>query len=706
MSKNQELKNTTFDSSKYFLNRELSWIQFNERVLEEAKDKNNPLMERLRFLTIFENNLDEYFMVRVAGIKQKIANNIEALTPDKVSPKEQFDLIHERLTILNAEVYEVLNKDLLKDLEKAGINIASVNSLEEKNIQYLNKLFEEKIYPILTPLAVDTGRPFPWLANRSLNLAVILKDNNDNFSKKDLFAVVQIPQMLPRLFLLPDHEKESRRYVLKEDIIAYFAEKLFYGYTVKNSIPFKITRDSDLIIEEDEVDDLLAAIQKELRRREKGSPVRLEIPLNTPEFIVTKIKNSLKLEKKDIYYCDGIIFLEELRELFNDPLLNKESFNPFTPVSVYDYNKPEEIFELIKKNDIFIHLPYESFSIVEDFLNAAADDPNVLAIKQTLYRTGPKSDILDALIRAARNGKQVTALVEVKARFDEETNIQWAKLLEKEGIHVVYGIAGIKIHAKMALVLRKEGDTLQRYIHLSTGNYNSSTARVYTDMGYFTTDREIAEDINNLFNRITGYTKLTQMKKIFASPVGIKQKVIELIQEEIKNKKENKKAGITLKMNALVDEDIIRELYNASKSGIEIKLLIRGICCLVPGVKNISENIKVYSIVGRLLEHSRLFIFENAGDPLVFLSSADWRPRNFQRRIEIMFPILDENIKKRILSEIVPVYFSDNEKTRILNSEGKYIRKKIVEKEEILNAQEIFIKKSRAKLAKETQKTK
>lgn len=693
----QLIEDKVLDNPENYINRELSWLRFNQRVLEEAQDKNNPLLERIRFLTICESNLDEYFMVRVASLKQKIANEIIDVGADGMSPREQLDKVHEFLNGFYEEWYKTLNAEILPELETTGITFPPLSSLSEEDRTTIEEYFRGQVFPILTPLAIDPGHPFPRLANRSLNVAVLLKKRKQT-EGAPLFAVVQVPSLLNRLIRLPSSTPENSRYVWLEDIILQHLGELFSGFDLLDVALFKITRDSDIIIEEDEVDDLLMTIQAELRRREKGAPVRLEVKSEISPTMSERLRKAFQLQESEIFFVEGAIPLSGYKDLFEDPLLKPHSFDPFTAITSVEYDHPGQIYGLIRKQDIPLHHPYDSFSIVEDFISNAADDPSVLGIKMTLYRTGGKSRILDALIRAARNGKQVTALVELKARFDEETNIQWAKKLEAEGIHVVYGLMGFKTHGKVTLILRKEEDKIERYVHLATGNYNGITARLYTDTGLLTKDAEIAEDITHLFNSITGYAKLPKMNKIFTSPGNLKRRVIELIRMEAEHAQAGRKSGIIAKMNSLVDADVIRELYLASAAGVQIDLIIRGICCVRPGVEGLSENIRVRSIVGRLLEHSRIFVFENDGDKKVYEASADWMPRNFNRRIETMYPLEDPKIQSFITEELLPLYLADNVKTRVLHSDGTYEKLQPAEGEEAVNVQETLIARSRREL--------
>lgn len=692
----------SLDDPSLFINRELSWLQFNERVLAEATDTNNPLLERLRFITICESNLDEFFMVRVAGIKQKIANKIEDRVPDGLSNREQLKKILETLEGYYERIYNILNKEIFPEFKKIGIEFEKTNELTKADSKAIDNYFQEVVYPVLTPLAIDPGHPFPRLANLSLNMGVILKNPNIKAKGKHnvLFAVVQVPKLLPRLFLLPQRaDSDVRRYVWLEDIIAANMQQLFSGYEIEEIDTFKLTRDSDLIIEEDEVDDLLTTIQRELREREKGSAVRLEVSTGISKRMLAELQGDLKLEDNEILYCNGRVKLSGIKVLMDDVILSGMSYESYTPIAPVDYEHPEAIFRSIRKSDIFVHLPFHSFSMVEDFLSVAADDPKVLGIKMTLYRTGGESPILNSLIRAVRNGKQVTTLVELKARFDEETNIQWAKKLEEEGIHVVYGLLNLKTHSKICMVLRQEEGIIKRYVHLSTGNYNATTARLYTDMALFTHDKQIAEDVSQLFNVITGFSRLPLMHKLSTAPGFLKMHILQFIRRERKQQNEGSQGHIIAKMNSLVDADVIKELYRASQAGVQIDLMIRGICCLRPGIEGVSENIRVRSIVGRLLEHSRFFIFHNQGKDDIFFSSADWMPRNFNKRIETMFPIENEKIKRHILDDLVPLYLSDNLKSRELQADGTYIHNWPKEGEKGISAQEVLIKEARAELS-------
>jgi polyphosphate kinase len=677
---------------EHYINRELSWLKFNDRVLEEAVDDFNPVLERLRFLLITENNLDEFFMVRVAGLKQKLFNEIDAENADGMQVHEVLKQISLAVADYYDRAYRLLDSVLMPLFNERGVHIVGSDELSAEETGKARRYFDSEIFPILTPLAVDIGHPFPRLANRSANLAVSLRRKGKEDSP-EYFAVVQIPSLLPRLFLISEDARQ-RRYIFLEDIIRMFSHRLFKGFDVSEIHSFRLTRDSDLVIEEDEGESLMKVIQLELRRREKGAAVRLEVRQTMPDRILTRLMQALDLGRDDVYAVSGRLPMYSYKALLDDPLVASDCFKVFTPVSPIKYDSPDELFAHIRREDVLLHHPFHSFALVEDLLEAASEDPTVLGIKITLYRTGTRSRIVDALMRAARNGKQVTALVELRARFDEETNIQWAKRMEEEGVHVVYGLIGYKTHCKIALIVRKEASKIVRYVHMSTGNYNSATARLYTDLSLMTVDKDIAQDATHLFNSITGYSKLPAMQKLATSPGNLKSTVIRLIRTEKELAKAGKKGRLIAKMNSLVDPEVIDELYRASQAGVQIDLIVRGICCLRPGVPGISENIRVRSIVGRLLEHSRILVAHNGGDPKIYLMSADWMPRNFIRRVEIAFPIENKSVKETILKNILQRYLDDSDSARILKPDGTYVRIREAGKEG-LNAQRTFIAESR-----------
>src|SRR4051794_19028175 len=674
-------------SAKLFINRELSWLGFNERVLEEAHDPTVPLIERLKFVAIVSSNLDEFFMVRVAGLKQQLSGNVAETPPDGLTAAEQLAAISTRAHAMVANLYAAWRNDIEPGLTQAGIRRVAPGELTPDQKAHLSAYFAREVWPVLTPLAVDPGHPFPMLRNRSLNLAVFMHREKDKTGRREtVVAVVQVPSVLPRLTEVPlppaapatsDGNGVAAAaptrfaYMLLEDLITMHAGELFPGFRVLGCSAFRVTRNFDLSIDEDEADDLLKTIQKELRRRERGSAVRLEIAHDTPVEVVVFLRSALRLEPDDVYLFDGPLHLADFAPLGGRDELRPYRDEPFSPQMVPPLQEYDDIFAVIAQRDILLQHPYESFEDVVEFISEAADDPNVLAIKQTLYRTSADSPIVRSLIRAAENGKQVTAVVELKARFDEAPNIQWARTLEDSGVHVVYGLIGLKTHCKVALVVRREGNRIKRYVHLSTGNYNPSTARVYGDLSYFTARDAYADDAGALFNLLTGYSSPPSWKKFHVAPIGLQERIITLIERETAL---GARGRIVAKMNALVDATVIKSLYRASQAGASIDLIVRGICCLRPGVPGTSDNIRVTSIVDRFLEHARIFSFENGGKREVYLSSADWMPRNFQRRVEVMFPIEDEGLRDRVFDEILGIALMDNVKSRRLGPDGSYSR--------------------------------
>jgi polyphosphate kinase len=671
--------------AQLFINRELSWLAFNERVLEEARDRNVPLAERLKFLAIVASNLDEFFMVRVAGLKQQLSGNVAETPPDGLTAAEQLAAISTRTHAMITEQYRIWRDDIEPGLDAARVRFLRPDELTPPQKQHLSSYFAHEVWPVLTPLAVDPGHPFPMLRNRSLNLAVFMqreKEKDKVARRETMVAVVQVPSVLPRMTEVPTADGNGApagasaagagfSFMLLEDLIAMHAGELFPGYRVLNCSAFRVTRNFDLSIDEDEADDLLKTIQKELRRRERGSAVRMEIEHDTPTEVVGFLRSALRLENDDVYLFDGPLHLADLMPISGRDELRDHRDEPFSPQIVPPLQEYEDIFRVIAQRDILLQHPYESFEDVVEFISEAADDPNVLAIKQTLYRTSADSPIVRALIRAAENGKQVTAVVELKARFDEAPNIQWARTLEDAGVHVVYGLIALKTHCKVALVVRREGNRIKRYVHLSTGNYNPSTARIYGDLSYFTAREAYADDAGALFNLLTGYSSPPSWQRFSIAPLGLQERIIALIEREAAL---GARGRIIAKMNSLVDAPVIKALYRASQAGVQIDLIVRGICCLRPGVPGTSENIRVISIVDRFLEHARIFHFENGGKREVYLSSADWMPRNFQRRVEVMFPIEDEGLRDRVVDEILGIALADNVKARKLLADGSYVR--------------------------------
>ena len=645
-----------------YLNRELSWLDFNSRVLEEAFEKENPVMERVKFLSITESNLDEFFMVRVAGVMDKMHSKADDKDASGMTSPELTAKIHRFVK----KQYSCLHRSIIPALKKCRLRFLKIKELNKIQKQTIDEYFDKFLFPVLTPLAVDTSRPFPLLANRSLNIAVRLVNNNG----EDIFAVVQVPSILDRFIEVPS--ENGRAFVMLEDIIISRLSDLFELYEIQACCPFRITRDSDLDIDED-ADDLLVEIEQSLKKRQRGDPVRIEIISKCDEALKKFLIDMLKIDYEIMHEVSGpldLTFLNKFANIKNIP--DEFKFKPITPVNPpADFFGYDDMFAAIREKDRMVHHPYESFESVIKFVNQAANDKDVLAIKQTLYRVSGNSPIVAALIKAAENGKQVTVLVELKARFDEENNIGWAKKLEKAGCHVIYGLAGLKTHCKILLVVRREQDGIRRYLHMGTGNYNDITARFYTDIGMFTCNEKFGEDASSLFNVITGYSTPPVYNKMKVAPTGLRSFFENMIKRETENAQKGLPSGITAKINSLVDPDIIILLYKASKAGVKITLIVRGICCLVPDIKGISENITVHSIVGQLLEHSRIFIFENGGQPEIYMGSADWMQRNLDKRVELVFPIESPDLIERSF-KIIDTMKKDVLNTRIQKSDTTY----------------------------------
>ena len=666
-----------------FFNRELSWLEFNTRVLEEAQDLKNPLFERLKFLAITASNLDEFFMVRVASLNDQIIAGYSKKDSAGLLPKEQLDKITLRVHELVSEKYNTYLRSLIPALKKEDIYFKRPKNLTDEQRNFVEKYFFNQIYPVLTPMVVDKSRPFPLILNKSLNIAILLRGNED---VEPVFATVQVPSVLDRFILLPC-ENDKKEFILLEDIIKIHMDMLFIGHEILDMACYRITRNADLSIDEDGAEDLLEEIEQSIKKRKWGNAVRLEYEKNTSQEIIDYILEESEAFEGGMYRISGPLDLTFLMKFYNlkgYQDLKFENQIPLPSITVQNNN----IFEAISERDIMLHHPFESFDTVVDFVRQAAEDDNVLAIKQTLYRVSGNSPIISALAKAAENGKQVTVLVELKARFDEENNIIWAKQLEKAGCHVIYGLVGLKTHCKLLLVVRREEDKIKRYVHMGTGNYNDVTAKFYTDTAIMTCNPYIGADASAIFNMLSGFSQIQRLEKLDIAPVGLRKKIENLIKNEIRNAKEGFGGQIIFKMNSLVDESIIRLLYEASEVGVNIKLIIRGICCLVPEYPQVSENIEVRSIVGKLLEHSRIFYFYNAGQEKIFMSSADLMPRNLDRRVELLFPVEDECNKARV-KNIINLYLSDTDKTRILHSTGAYSR---VDKrgKEPLNVQDYF----------------
>src|SRR5919202_602163 len=670
---------------QYYFNRELSWLEFNRRVLHEATDPRTPLLERLKFMAIFSSNLDEYFMARVAALKQQVEANVRKLTPDGRTPSEQLEAINQRLLPMVIEQHQHFEKVLRPQLAREGIYILDYMDLNQEQRTYLQNYFEEQIFPVLTPLAVDPGHPFPHISNLSLNLAVVVKDLETG---EELFARVKVPEVLPRFVPRPEELRPRQRRqfavwtgVPLEQVIAHNLESLFPGMNIQEYHPFRITRNADLAVEEDEADDLLLAIEQELRKRRLGgSAVRLEIQISTAYTVRLMLMEELELKEKDVYEVEGLLALRDLMSFMELPLpeLKDNVRTPQVPTRLRSLSGDEEVedlFSAIKSGDLLIHHPFHSFSAtVLRFITEAAKDPQVLAIKMTLYRTSGDSPIANALISAAENGKQVAVLVELKARFDEKNNISWARKLEQAGIHVVYGLVGLKTHTKVVLVVRREENRIRRYVHVGTGNYNPKTAKIYTDLGLLSCRDDLGADLTDLFNYLTGYSRQRSYRNLMIAPVNLRDRFLALISREIEHCCNGFSGRIVAKMNALVDPQIIATLFAASQAGVQIDLIVRGMCCLRPGLKGISENIRVISIVGRYLEHSRIYYFHNQGKEEVYIGSADWMTRNLDRRVEAVVPVEDQDLIKD-LQEILAVMLADNRQAWDLQPDGRYIQR-------------------------------
>lgn len=671
-----------------YINRELSWLEFNQRVLEEAKDESNPLFERLKFLAIMASNLDEFFMVRVGSLWDQVQANFKEKDPSGLTPIEQLESIGESTHKMSSEQQECYNNTILPCLRKEYIYILSLNELSDRDKAYIEKYYNSYVFPVLTPMVVDKSRPFPLILNKSLNIALLLEHRENK--EETIFATVQVPSVLKRLVEIST-EDNSKKFVLLEDIIKLNINSLFVGYKVMAMGAYRLTRNADLSIDEEGAEDLLETIEQSIKLRRWGATIKLEYERAMDDRILAIIKEEEEIEDKSLYEVKGPLDLTFLFKLYATEGYSHLKFKDIKSVISRDLLQSEDIFQVISNRDIVLHHPYESFDSIVELIKAAAKDPQVLAIKQTLYRVSGKSPIVEALAEAADNGKQVTVLLELKARFDEENNINWAKRLEQAGCHVIYGLVGLKTHGKILLIVRREEDGIKRYVHMSTGNYNDVTANIYTDIGFITSNPYFGSDASTLFNMLSGYSQIRDLNKINIAPTNLRKKFLYLINREAENSRNGKKAKIIAKMNSLVDVEIIDALYKASNAGVTIELIVRGICCLKPGVAGLSENIVVRSIVGRFLEHSRIYYFYNAGDDVIYLSSADWMSRNLDRRVEILFPIEDKKNSK-VLKDILNVYLKDNVKARILNKDGKYV-KPAVKGEDYIKSQEYFYNK-------------
>jgi polyphosphate kinase len=676
----------SLDDPSLYINRELSWLEFNRRVLEEARDSQVPLLERVKFLAIFSSNLDEFFMVRVGGLQQKVHSHIAVGSgADRMPPLEQLQRISQTVQQMVAEQYQCLLTEVLPALEGEGIVVRSLRDFTEADRHHVREVFRREIFPVLTPLAIDPGHPFPHLLNKSLNLAVLLLRPRDD---EKLFAVVQVPAVLPRFVPLPSDK--GHVFTPLETVIRMHLPELFPGMEIHHATGFRVTRDSEYEIDDDEVEDLLKAIEEHVRKRRRGAAVRLEIETGALAEVEQMLMAALDLDPTDLYQIPGPLDLTGLFQLYNLPGYPNLRDPQFVPQPVAEFSNPGNPWAAIRNRDILVHHPYESFSPVVDFIEAAAADERVLAIKQTLYRTSSDSPIVHALQRAADNGKQVTALIELKARLDEERNILWARELEKAGVHVVFGFIGLKTHCKIALVVRREDDGIRRYVHLATGNYNPQTARIYSDLGFFTCNTEFCEDASALFNYLTGYGELPIWRKLVVAPSRLQGFMVEKIEQETAHQKSGGEGRIIAKINGVLEPVVIQALYRASQAGVHIDLICRGICALRPGIPGLSDNIRVISIVDRFLEHSRIFYFGNGGDPDVYIGSADWMDRNLSRRVEVVFPIEQPDLKQRLIREILATSQADNIKARELLPDGTYRRVTPKPGQARLRSQELF----------------
>ncbi len=669
-----------------FINRELTWLEFNTRVLEEAQKEENPLMERLKFLAIFSSNLDEFFNVRVGSLRDMVDAGYKKEDASGLTPKKQLKEISDKTHQLSQDAYDLFSNYLIPALNEIGISLINADELTSMDKSYLRRYFNEMVYPILTPHAVDSSRPFPHLSDKSLNLGIFLRKNAPD--SKQFFATVQVPSVLPRSVFLPA-ENSQKRVILLEEVISLFVQDLFVGHTIISVAPYRIIRNADLTIEEEEAEDLLREIENQIKQRKWGQAVKLESGADMDSAMRLYLANELDVHPKDIYSINGPLNLAFLFQIYGLDGFDEHRDKKFAPVNKKVF-KGKNIFDVIAQQDILLHHPFDAFDPVLDFINQAAVDPNVLGIKQTLYRVSGNSPVIASLINAAEAGKQVTVLVELKARFDEENNIIWARRLEKAGCHVIYGLVGLKTHSKITLILRRESNNIKRYLHLATGNYNDITARLYTDIGFFTANDQFGQDASKIFNMLSGYSEIETLEKICIAPISFRRKIEALVRKEIEQAKSGKTAKIVIKINSLVDPGMIDLFYEASQAGVSIYLVVRGICSLRPGVPGISDNITVKSIVGRFLEHSRIFYFYHGGEEAYYLSSADLMSRNLDRRVETFFPVLDKKLQEE-LWDILEANIKDNVKGRIMLSDGRYIADP--DNGEPFNSQEYFMEK-------------
>ncbi|MCU1232503.1 MAG: Polyphosphate kinase [Candidatus Solibacter sp.] len=686
------------DDPSLYVNRELGLLSFQWRVLEEARDDTNPLMERMRFLSIVGSNLDEFFMVRVASLNAQLDAGIPEFGPDRMSPSAQLVAIRREVKRLMDSSHECLQAELTPELAEEGIHVLSYTDLNSRQLETCKRYFSETIFPVLTPLAFDPGRPFPHISNLSLNLAVLIRDAGGD----ERFARVKVPDSLPALVPLTRSQKSASKrrrtrreesYVWIEEVIAANLQSLFPGMQIVEAHPFHVTRDADIAIKELEAEDLLETIEEGVRQRKFGSVVRLQVNQRMPQHILQILMSNLEVESSQVYRSKGLLGMSRLAAVtqIERPDLKYKPFLPSSPPELQPSTDDEDLFAIIRQRDVLLHHPFQSFQPVVDFLRKAARDPDVLAIKVVLYRVGRNSPVVEALLEAIEEGKQVAVLMELKARFDEESNIEWARTLERAGGHVVYGLLGLKIHCKAAMVLRREGGTVRPYLHLATGNYNVVTSHLYTDIGLFTCRPELSADVIDLFNFLTGYSAKRDYQKLLVAPVNLRERLQELVEREVEKHAHEGKGHLVFKMNALVDPQMIRTLYKASQAGVKIDLLVRGVCCLRPGIPGVSETIRVTSIVGRFLEHSRIFYFRNGGDEEIYLGSADLMPRNLNRRVEVLFPLEDADLMRRVRDGILAEYLLDNVNARRMMPDGTYKRAPRTDGQRDRNSQESLL---------------
>ncbi len=696
MDASEEGSPAALNDATLYLNRELSLLEFQRRVLEEALDQNNPLLERLKFLAIFGSNMDEFFMVRVSGIRKQVEARITEISPDGLTPRDQLAAIRKLAQELQSEAEVCLHRKLLPQLDKAGIHVLDYSKLTKIQKEKVDTYFREVVHPVLTPLALDPGHPFPHISNLSLNLAIVIRDPKG----VERFARLKVPDTLPRLVPIKRSSGATRKdgtiarhhyFVWLEQVIAANVSMLFSGMEVLSVHPFRVIRDADVEIQEIEAEDLLETMQQSMRRRRFGSVVQVAMHDSMPDKIRRLLVENLEIEPSDLFLQSKPLGLAGLWQVYHDVERHDLKYPPYIPRTLPQFRRAEstdDIFAAIRKGDILVHHPYDSFGAVLDFINAAGRDPQVLAIKQTLYRVGHDAPVVQALLEATERGKQVAALVELKARFDEESNIGWAQMLEQAGVHVVYGLVGLKTHCKVCMVVRKEGSGIRRYVHLATGNYNDVTATAYEDIGMFTCDEEIGADATDLFNFLTGYSSQAAYRKLWVAPVNLRERLEDLIRREVEHAKKGDAARLIFKMNALVDPHIIELLYRASSAGVQVDLLVRGVCCLKPGIKGVSDNIRVRSILGRYLEHSRVFYFCNGGKEEIYMGSADLMPRNLNHRVEVVFPVRDPGMVLYLRDHVLKTYFKDHSQSRVLQQDGTYKRLQPKEHDATLGVQD------------------